>query len=192
MKVWHTRCWWWRIRWNEAKTSKLSTPKEESHISIISIRQTHGLVINRRSKKETQKAIWCQWLSVSDPGLLRLDEEKNFRTIHNSNAASTDFKHWTYLTLFFLYNSYLIGRLWSAAEVSVERNGSRCWQKQTTSPGAGPYVVCRAPSQSPGLAPYTGAGQSPKSKGQVGKMLSGHLTKFGQVTLLLVMFLTIK
>lgn len=73
---------------------------------------------------------------------------------------------------------HLIVWLWSAAGVSVERNRSRCWQRQTSSPAAGPYVVYRATPQNPGLAPYTRVGWSPKPKGEEGKNVD--VTKWSQ------------
>ena len=60
------------------------------------------------------------------------------------------------------FTSHLIAWLWYAVGVSVGCNCTRCWQRQTASTAAGPYVVYRAPSLSPGPAPYTKTVHSPR------------------------------
>lgn len=64
--------------------------------------------------------------------------------------------------------SHLIAWLWYAVGVSVGSNCTRCWQRQTASPAAGPCVAYRAPSVSPGPAPCSRTVHSPKPEGGKG------------------------
>lgn len=64
------------------------------------------------------------------------------------------------------FTSHLIVWLRYAVGVSAGSNWTRCWQRQTASPAAGPYSFCRAPSLSPGPAPYTRTVHSPVPEGE--------------------------